>query len=79
MDSNTNVMYIHVCHVSCRVVVMFTCTLVRSHPDSALGVKLEPSQKTARDRAGHGNKIHARTGLSLSPERDHEGIIREVP
>ncbi len=26
--------YIHVCHVLCSVVVMFTCTLVRSHPDS---------------------------------------------
>jgi hypothetical protein len=34
MKSNTNVMYIHVCHVSCNIVVMFTCTLVRSHPDS---------------------------------------------
>jgi hypothetical protein len=34
MNSNTNVVYIHVCHVSCSVVVMFTCTLVRSHPDS---------------------------------------------
>ncbi len=34
MNSNTNVMYIHVCHVSCKIVLMFTCTLVRSHPDS---------------------------------------------
>ncbi len=34
MNSNTNVMYIHVCPVSCDIVVMFTCTLVRSHPDS---------------------------------------------
>jgi hypothetical protein len=33
MTSNANVMYIHVCPVSCDV-VMFTCTLVRSHPDS---------------------------------------------
>ncbi len=31
---NTNVMYIHVCDVSCNIVVMFICTLVRSHPDS---------------------------------------------
>jgi hypothetical protein len=46
MNSNTVVMYIHVCHVSCSVVVMFACTLVRSHPDSrgVLGVKLEPLQ-----------------------------------
>jgi hypothetical protein len=34
MNSNTNVTYKHVCHVSCNIVVMFTCTLVRSHPDS---------------------------------------------
>jgi hypothetical protein len=34
MDSNANVMYRHVCPVSYNVVVMFTCTLVRSHPDS---------------------------------------------
>jgi hypothetical protein len=34
MNSNANVMYIHVCSVSCNVVVMFACTLVRSHPDS---------------------------------------------
>jgi hypothetical protein len=34
MNSNTNVMYIHVCSVSYDVVVMFACTLVRSHPDS---------------------------------------------
>ncbi len=34
MNSNTNVLYIHVCPVSCNVVVMFACTLVRSHLDS---------------------------------------------
>jgi hypothetical protein len=34
MNSNTNVMYIHVCSVSRNVVVMFACTLVRSYPDS---------------------------------------------
>ncbi len=32
--NNSNVMYIHVCSVSCNIVVMFACTLVRSHPDS---------------------------------------------
>jgi hypothetical protein len=42
VNSNTDLMYIHVFQVSCRVVVMFTCTLVRSHPDSS--VKLEPLQ-----------------------------------
>jgi hypothetical protein len=34
MNSNANVMYIHVCPVFCNVFMMFTCTLVRSHPDS---------------------------------------------
>jgi hypothetical protein len=34
MNTNASVMYIRVCLVSCTVVVMFTCTLVRSHPDS---------------------------------------------
>jgi hypothetical protein len=34
INSNANVIYIHVCPVSCNVVVMFACTLVRSHPDS---------------------------------------------
>jgi hypothetical protein len=34
MNSNASVMYIRVCPVSCTAVVMFTCTLVRSHPDS---------------------------------------------
>jgi hypothetical protein len=34
MNSNASVMYIRVCPVSYNVVVMFTCTLVRSHPDS---------------------------------------------
>jgi galactose mutarotase-like enzyme len=34
MNSNTNVMYIRVFSVSCNIVVMFSCTLVRSHPDS---------------------------------------------
>jgi hypothetical protein len=34
MNSSTSVMYVHVCSVLCNAVVMFTCTLVRSHPDS---------------------------------------------
>jgi hypothetical protein len=33
MNSNTSVMYIRLCPVSYNAVVMFTCTLVRSHPD----------------------------------------------
>ncbi len=34
MNSNASVMYIGVCPVSYNAVVMLTCTLVRSHPDS---------------------------------------------
>jgi hypothetical protein len=52
VSSNTDVMYIHVFHVSCRVVVMFTCTLVRSHPDS----------RGTRCVVGRGNKMHAHRG-----------------
>jgi hypothetical protein len=34
MNSNASVMYIRMGPVSYNAVVMFTCTLVRSHPDS---------------------------------------------
>jgi hypothetical protein len=40
-NSNADVMYICVSSMSCSVVVLFTCTLVRSHPDSDEGVKCE--------------------------------------
>jgi hypothetical protein len=33
INSSTSVMYISVCPVSYVAVVMFTCTLVRSHPE----------------------------------------------
>jgi hypothetical protein len=33
VNSNVDMLYIHVCHGSCNVVVMFACTLVRSRPD----------------------------------------------
>jgi hypothetical protein len=37
VNSNTDVMYIQIIHVfdMSSIVVMFTCTLVRSHPDSS--------------------------------------------
>jgi hypothetical protein len=42
-NSNADVMYcIYVCPcVSCSVVISFTCTSVRSHPDSKEGVRCE--------------------------------------
>jgi hypothetical protein len=41
-------MYISVCYVPCIVIVMFTCTLVRTHPEEEdVRVKLEPLSLTA--------------------------------
>jgi hypothetical protein len=85
MNSNTNVLYVHVCHVSCNVVVMFACALVRSHPDSrrrwgetlTAGINSKiPGWAWQQDACFWGE---ARVGLSLSPERGHKGRIREVP
>jgi hypothetical protein len=47
MNSSTSVMYISVCPVSYVAVVLFTCTLVRSHPDSrsCWGLKLNCCHK----------------------------------
>jgi hypothetical protein len=36
INSSNSVMYISVCPVLYIAVVMFTCTLVRSHPDSRI-------------------------------------------
>ncbi len=49
--------------------MLFTCTLVRSHPDSrkALGMKPDPLRQTARYWVRHGNKKHAQ---KERPERD---------
>jgi hypothetical protein len=73
--------------VSCSVVVLFTCTLVRSHPhlDSKEGVRCEtqsieinskiPGWTWQQDAC---SESEARSRLSLSLERGHEGCIREV-
>jgi hypothetical protein len=47
--------------MSCSVVMLFTCTLVRSDPDNrkALGVKPDPLKQTARYWVGLGNKMNA--------------------
>ncbi len=52
MNSNANVMYIHVCPVSCNAVVMFACTLVRSHPEKTLGWNLNCCNKELDTRLG---------------------------
>jgi hypothetical protein len=71
--------------VSCSIVMLFTCTLVRSHPDSKEGVRCETrsieiiskildwtwQQDACSER-------EARRKLSLSLERGHEGRIRKV-
>jgi hypothetical protein len=55
MNSNTNVMYIHACFVSCLLVHWREATQIAED----VGVKLEPLSLTARYRVGHGNKMHA--------------------
>ncbi len=81
---NTNVMYIHVCHVLYSVVVMFTCTLVRSHPDSRRCWVWNLNHCNEQQDTGLGVATRCmlggetRMGLSLSPERGHEGCIRKV-
>jgi hypothetical protein len=70
---------IYVCPcLSCRVVMLFTCTLVRSRLDSneGLGVKPDPLRQTARYWIGHSKQeIHlereARRRLSLNLDRGH--------
>ncbi len=47
--------------VSYNAVVMFACTLVRSHQIAEdVGVKLEPLSQTVKHWVGHANKMHAR-------------------
>ncbi len=64
---------------------MFTCPLVRSHPDSrrrwgetwtVVLNSLTPGWAQQQDACSQGE---VRMGLSLCPERGHEGRIREVP
>jgi hypothetical protein len=66
MNSVTSMMYIRVCPVSYDIVVMFTCTLVRSHPDSRrrchkqLYTRLGVATRCMLvRRAGAGISIHA--------------------
>jgi hypothetical protein len=70
--------------MSCNVVMMFTCTLVRGHPDSR-GARCEAwtveinskilGWAWQQDACLEGE---VRKGLSLSLERGHEGRSREV-
>jgi hypothetical protein len=72
--------------VSYNFVVLLTCTLVRSHPDSNEGkgsVKPDPFGTNSKIQNGawqHGMHVEwkARRRLSLSQDRGHEGCIREV-
>jgi hypothetical protein len=75
-------MCVHKCH---SIVVLFTCTLVRSHPDSNEGVRCETrpigiSSKILGETWQQ--EIHsewkARRRLGLSLDRGHERCIREV-
>ncbi len=71
--------------VSCSIVVLFTCTLVRSRPDSNEGVRCETRSVRINSKI-LGEKwqqeLHSgwktRRRLSLSLDRGHEGRIHEV-
>jgi hypothetical protein len=70
-------------HILCSIVVLFTCSLVRSHPDSrkALGVKPDPLYSKMLGWAWQQDAFsggEARMELTSSLERGHEGRICEV-
>ncbi len=77
---------IYMCaHMSCGVIMLFTCTLVRSHPDSREGVRCEiqPTEINSKVlgwtwQQDACSEREARKRLSLGLERGHEGRIREV-
>jgi hypothetical protein len=71
--------------VSYSVVVLFTCTLARSHQIAMKGisVKLDPFGKNSKiPSEAWQHEMHvewkARRRLSLSLDRGHEGHIREA-
>jgi hypothetical protein len=71
--------------VSCNVVMLFTCTLVRSHPDSKEGVRCETRSIEINSKIlgwtwqqDACSEREARRRVSLSLEQGHEGGIREV-
>jgi hypothetical protein len=77
-------MYVYQC-VSCSIVVLFNCTLVRSRPDSNEGVGCETQSVETNIKILNGHskqEIHlereTRRRLSLSLDRGHEGHICEV-
>jgi hypothetical protein len=81
-NSNADVMYI--C-VSCSIVMLFTCTSVRSHPDSKEGARCETRSVGINSKILNGvwqQGIHSeretKRRLSLSLDLGHEGCIREV-
>ncbi len=81
-------MCVHVCHITLyNIVVLFTCTLVRSHPDcnegKEISVKPDPFGTNSKIQNGAWqHEMHmewkARRSLSLSLDRGHEGPIRKV-
>jgi hypothetical protein len=77
-------MCVHVCHVA-LLPMLFTCTSVRSHPDSKEGVRCEIRSVEINSKImgeAWQQEIHSdretRRRLSLSLDRGHEGRIREV-
>ncbi len=76
----------HMCLcVFCSIVMLFTCTLVRSHPDSMEGIRGETRSIEINSKILDWTwqqdaclEREARRKLSLSLEWGHEGHIREV-
>jgi hypothetical protein len=71
--------------VSCSVVMLFTCTLVRSHPDSKEGIRCKIRSVEINSKILDWTwqqdaclEREARRRLSLSLERGHEGRICKV-
>jgi hypothetical protein len=76
---------IYMCaHMSCSIVVMFTCTSVRSHPDSRRHYMWNLTRCNKQQNTGLGVATRCmlrgrgQKGLSSSLERGYEGHIREV-
>ncbi len=77
---------IYMCaHMSCSSIMLFTCTLVRSPPDSMEGIRCETRPVEINSmildwtwQQNAFSESEARKRLSLSLEQGHEGSICEV-
>jgi hypothetical protein len=75
----------YIYRADCNIIMLFTCTLVRSHPDSKEGVRCEtpPTEINSKIlgrvwQQDACSERGTRRRLSLSLQRGHERHIREV-